>query len=156
MFGVLFKPHLHQVIRLIVNTKPYAFDDSTDQWCLDNAKPRYRVGQECYIQEAWTPWADEETKESARRSMFQSRRDLAPVLYRLDYKEGCTSLSVGGDGTWHSPLFMPEKYARDLILFINVRPERLKKKPGTRWVDNPYVWRYEFWLVKMDGKELAK
>lgn len=84
------------------------------------AKSRYHVGETVYIKEAWSPFADEMSKVAVRSK--------EPVLYRLDYRDDLKSpLDIGGDYSWHSPMFLKEIFARYFILITDVRPERLQE-----------------------------
>ena len=76
-------------------------------------------GDRLWVRETWSPWADEFTKISVRGK--------EPALYRADYKEGCSSLEIGGDYNWHPSIHMPRWASRINLEITEVRVERLQE-----------------------------
>ena len=70
-------------------------------------KSRYKVGQTYYIKEAWC-------------------EDSGDLYYRLDWAASLPVAMVADGLKWHSPLFLPERFARDFILMTDVSIGRLQ------------------------------
>jgi hypothetical protein len=133
---------------------------------LTALKPRYLPGETVYVKETYL---------IGRGTGFVYFKDSP------NFSNGNPYTNLGDK--WHSPMMMPEKYARTFLLIKDVRPERLRditeqdaraegtllpgffasdrywityrdgyerlwdsinKKPGMRWQDSPWVWRYVF------------
>lgn len=133
MKGILFKPEMNKAIRegrktvtrrlmKLANGEQvacYTTDGRPDltEWALADLdgdpidkpfpKCRYLPGETVYVKEAWALFNNDPAGE---------------VLYRLDFGRG-----EGDEYHWHSPMFLPEKYARTFLLIKDVRPERLRE-----------------------------
>ena len=72
-------------------------------------KPRYQQGETVYLKEAWAtkPWIE---------------NNPAKDVWYKDTSEGIITPIQ-----WHSPMMMPEKYARHFIKIVAVRAERLQE-----------------------------
>jgi hypothetical protein len=149
---------------------------------LTALKPRYLPGETVYVKETYCCVAgDDEAGD--------------PVLYALNFDDRRYMEDLKHTGSkvrWHSPMMMPQCFARTFLSIKDARPERLQaiteldaeaegisdksfmgidgvchaydhgyyvctyealwdsinKKPGTRWQDNPWVWRYVFEVRK--------
>jgi hypothetical protein len=96
------------VTRRIVKPEPGSLE-LLKRWC----KPRYKAGETVYVKEAWA-------------KNYTGIEGL-PIHYKLDYPNGISDNHAYGLMEWHSPMFLPEKYARTFLLIEDVRPERLKE-----------------------------
>ncbi len=129
MQGIFMTPDNHLAIRegrktvtrRIRNPQPEHGDLEYERWqCCDETslyyiKPRYQVGEVVYIKEAW-----------------QSLGNKENTVYKLDGNSKLVWNINGKQGEeivkkWRSPLFLPEKFARDFIQITDVRAERLQE-----------------------------
>ena len=122
MKGILFKPYMIQAIiegkktqtRRMIKPQPEIWEGyknlTLNDLAFDGFKPRYRVGEIVYVKEAMC---------------FECYGEASPQLacYKETHNEDCDF------AFWHSPLFMPEKYARYFITITDVRAERLQNMP---------------------------
>jgi len=76
---------------------------------LDGFKPRYQVGETVYIKETY--WVDNE----------------GDVFYIADWITPKGEVIQPRYGKWHSPMRIPERYARYFITITDVRAERLQE-----------------------------
>jgi hypothetical protein len=87
--------------------------------------PYGQPGDKLRVREKWSPWADEETKQAARDSMFDEPLPVGPVVYAADFMDGCPPLDVGGCERWRPSIFMPRWASRFILPLTIVRAERL-------------------------------
>jgi hypothetical protein len=74
---------------------------------------RYQVGETVYIKEAYYP-------------IFRNMATEPVMCYKLDQRDpSCVK-------QWHSPMMMPEKYARHFIKILAIKAERLQE---ISWLD---------------------
>jgi len=131
-----------------------------------HCKPRYQVGETVYIKEAWRP---DDTFKGGGIPRLGIQFGEA-VIWKADNPDQ--------SGKWHSPMMMPQWAARYFILIKDVRAERLQEIPHNEviaegiditttnypstkfkelwnsinkdypWESNPWIFKYEFELVK--------
>lgn len=193
MKGILFKPEMIKAIvegrktvtRRLLNPQPFHVIGTKDIFRWEPSKlvsinmrdhadlaipyAKYHFMEFVYIKEAWSTYGYPE----------------------IPFYKDEPGIKVNGIA-WHSPMFLPEKFARYFICIKSVRVERLQDITGedasaegvilpfrvhgdgdseyyegiekayidyyaklwdsinkkTPWASNPWVWRYEFELVK--------
>jgi hypothetical protein len=98
--------------------KPQPGDIHRDLLRINYHCPYGQPGDHLWVRETWSPWADEATKQAARGK--------DPVLYRADYRKGCSALEIGGDYNWKSSIYMPRWASRITLEIIGVHVERIQ------------------------------
>ena len=142
MKGILFKPWKIKAIaesspdmewqtRRLIKPQPTHFHYNSDgQYpCTkegEQFKPRYQVGEVCYIKEAW--WTSDPTD--------------GDIYYKVAWPEGLPVNMIAENGEWRSPLFMPAWAARYFIQITAVRAERLQEITGEDCVSEGVVLPY--------------
>jgi hypothetical protein len=150
MKGILFKPAMHTAIREgrktvtrrldhlktvnVIPDKWHVYKRPDGDWLFVDAelpgnvipevmlsvygkKPRYKVGDVVYIKEAWVEMVCVASTEKGKG------RGESNILYKLTADDTEKRIL---QGHWKSPLFLPERFARDFIQITDVRPERLQ------------------------------
>lgn len=86
--------------------------------CPYGARLQKLCGSRLWVREAWSPWADEETRLAVR--------DERPCVYRADYRDGALSVEMGGDYKWRPSIHMPRSASRLTLEITAVRVERIQ------------------------------
>ncbi len=149
MNGILFKPDMIKAIRdgrktvtrrlsglKEINIEPdkwllppvynYAnksWEFTTPNYETISVKPRYKVGEGVYIKEAHYAYGEWHKEEIGW--VFHRDKDMA-VFFDSAIWEHALKGHTGQGWFRRSPLFLPEKDARDFIKIASVRPERLQ------------------------------
>ncbi len=75
------------------------------------------IGSRIWVKETFSPWSDELTKKVCRSNLA--------AVYRADFRDGTTSLEVGGYEHWKPSIIMPRWASRIMLEVTGVKVEKL-------------------------------
>ena len=141
MKGILFKPDMIQAIiegrktqtRRLIKPQPrgrvsimdsgtVVYGERSDY--LQEAKPRYHIGETVYLKEAWAEWIG--TSEHLASGVISLEEAKNDIIYKLEFADW--NRQANGNG-WvkKSVMMMPEWAARYFIVIEQVRAERVQE-----------------------------
>jgi hypothetical protein len=141
--------------RLNQSHREYYSEDDFIQALL--AACPYSVGETVAITERFTPWADEETKQAARESMFgDDCLPVGPVIYAADFVKGCPPLDVGGCERWLPPFLMRAEQARFCARITSIDVGRVQNLSYNDIVAEGYLPPPDLWWTLTADELRAK